>query len=130
MTRQAAERVTNRLHTELGDGLRTVVIVRPTGFDIHHLSDQLQREYSREQFAKVVDTFRLDQPEFSPGIEGEPVGGRQAVLHYHENAFVLQLPSSQEETILISVDPEVGRDLLGFIESCRELVRGEDVDPI
>lgn len=130
MARQAAERVTDRLVSELGDGLRTVVIVSPSGFDVHHLNEQLRREYSREQFAKVVDTFRLDQPLFSPGIEGEPVGERQAVLHYHENAFVLQLPCSEEDTILISVDPNVGRDLLSFIDSCRDLVLGKRAGPI
>lgn len=124
MVTQAANRVTEFLLDKVDDGLRTVVIVQPDGFEITYLNDALKREYAREEFADVVDTFRLDDPLWSPDIEQMPVGRRRAVLHYHANAFVLQFPCSDEETILISVTPEVGRDLLGFIDECRKLVQG------
>lgn len=125
MARHAAERVTERLVDEVGNGLRTVVVVRPTGHDVVYLDDGLKRVYTEETFGEVVDTFRLEEPFLSPGIDGRPVGERRAILHYHTNAFVLQFPFSDDETILISVDPDVGRDLLGFIETCRALVHGE-----
>lgn len=125
MVHEAARRVTEYLLDTVGDDLRTVTIVRPDDFDVTYLSDALKREYSAETFATVVDTFRLNQPLFSPDIEGAPVGERRAILHYHEHAFVLQFPFSATETILISVDRDVGRDLLGFIEDCRQLVRDD-----
>lgn len=122
MVQQAAEEVTEYLLDLIGDHLRAVVVVTADGFDIAHLDGDLQRRYSTTSFAEVVDTFRLDDPLFEPDIDGYPIGERRAVLHYHENAFVLQFPYSASETILISVTRDVGRDLLGFIEECRQLV--------
>lgn len=122
MVQQAAERVAEFLLDQVGDGLRTVLVVTPDGHRISYLHEPLQLDYSPETFEKVVDTFRLEQPFFSPNIEGTPVGEREAMVHYHQHAFVLQFPYSDTETILISVTREVGRDLLGFIERCREMV--------
>lgn len=125
MVERAAERMTDYLLEEVGDALRTVVIVKPNSIDITHLADRLQQEYTREIFFEVVDSFRLEDPLFSPDIEGHPIGQRRALVHYHEHAFVLQFPYSDAETILISVSTDVGQDLLGFIEHCRQLVRSE-----
>lgn len=126
MVREAARRLTEFLRETVGDGLRTVVIVQPDDYTIHHLRDDLRSRYNETTYQQVVDSFRLNDPFFSPGIEGSPVGTRHAVVHYHENAFVFQFPFSAEETILASVAPEVGQDLLGFIEECRRFVQTED----
>lgn len=126
MVEKAADRVTQFLLDELDEELRTVVIVMPESFDIHYLRRDLKGDYTGEGFAKVVDSFRLEDPLWNPEIDDLPVGRRHAVLHYHENAFVLQFPFSETETILISVTPEVGRDLLGFIDRCRRLVQVGD----
>lgn len=125
MVRQAAERVTDYLEDKIGEGLRTVVIVEPDDFEISYLDEALKRRYSQDSFSQVVDTFRLERPFLDPDIDDLPVGERRAIVHYHENAFVLQFPFSETETILISVTREVGRDLLGFIETCRQLVQEE-----
>lgn len=126
MVEQAAQRITDYLRNRVDDGLRTVVIVTDDGFNISYLSDALRREYSRETFGEVIDSFRLRNPLFNPGIEGKPIGERRAIVHYHENAFVIQLPYSEAASILISVNPDVGRDLLGFIEQCRKLVQSPE----
>lgn len=128
MPRRAAERVTQALLDQIGTGLRTVVIVTPDDFEPYYLSETLRDQYSKGTYANVVDAFRLETPMFSPEIDDFPIGERRAIVHYHENAFVIQFPFSETETILISVQPEVGRELLRFIEQCRELVRDDDPD--
>lgn len=70
----------------------------------------------------MVDTFRLEDPFLSPGIESRPVGERRGIVHYHENAFVIQFPVSASESILISLSPDAGRDLMDFLETCRQKV--------
>lgn len=123
MVARAAGRVTEFLLEQVGDALRTVVIVSIDDFEISYLREDLKQDYSEEAFTEVVDTFRLRQPFFAPSIDEFPVGERRAIVHYHENAFVLQIPFSDTRTVLISVTREVGRDLLGFIEECRKLVQ-------
>lgn len=126
MIETRAKQVADYLLDVVGDDLRTVVIVSPGDFDVTYLSADLQERYTMDAFAAVVETFRLEQPLFSPAIDDYPVGERRAIVHYHEHAFVLQFPVSETQTILISVTREVGRDLLGFIETCRQLVQEGD----
>lgn len=123
VTEAAARRVTKLLRERVGEGLRTVVTVGSDDFEVHYLRDDLAQEYSRETFAAVVDTFRLEQPQLSPGTGTLPVGERRAVVHYHEEAFVVQLPVAADESVLVSLTPDAGRDLLTFLETCRRLVQ-------
>lgn len=126
MVYDSAQRATEYVTDRVGDGLRTVVVVEEDGMEIEYLRDDLKREYSEESFADVVDTFRLEQPFMSPDLESRPVGERRAIVHYHENAFVLQFPLSPSESILISLTPESGRNLLSFIEKCHQLIHSEE----
>jgi hypothetical protein len=123
MVKETAKHLTEYVSDLVGDGLRTVVIVTEDDHNIHYLSDELQREYTNETYKAVVDTFRLDDPFLSDELAGTPVGERRALIDYHENACVIQLPFSESETVLISVSRDAGRDLIEFIESCRKIVR-------
>lgn len=122
MVGDAAQRLTEHVLEKAGDGLRTVIVVNKGGFEVSYLRDDLRETYSREGFAEVVDAFRLEQPFLSPGVQHQPVGERRGLVHYHENACIIQIPYSETETILISLSQEAGRDLVGFIESCRQVV--------
>jgi hypothetical protein len=120
---QTSKRLTRHLYDIVGDGLRTVVVVQHDDIDIEYLREDLEEEYTMEMFAEVVDEFRFEQPLKSPTVKGKPVGERQAVIHYHENAFVLQFPQSASETILVSLSRETGVRLLQFIENCRTILK-------
>lgn len=122
MVQETAQKLTKYLRNRLGDGLRTVVVVQGDGHEIHYLREDLERAYTTETFADVVDTFRFETPFMSPDIDSRPVGKRHAIVNYHENAFVLQFPFSESESLLVSLAPDTGRDLLDFIEQCRRLV--------
>lgn len=122
MAHAAAQRIAEYVHETVGDGLRTVVTITEDGLEIAYLRDDLQQQYRDDSYATVVEFFRLDQPFSSPDLEGNPIGERRAIVHHHENAFVIQLPVSETETILISLGCDAGRDLLSFIESCRQIV--------
>lgn len=123
MVEETAELLTEYVYDRVGDGLRTVVIVREDDYEITYLEDHLRQEYTKAEYTQVVDAFRLDDPFLSPGLSGKPVGERRALIDYHENACVIQFPYSATETILLSVSREAGQSLIEFIESCREIVR-------
>lgn len=124
MVDDAAQRLTEHVLEKAGDGLRTVIVVEESGFEVSYLREDLQETYTEREFAEVVDAFRLENPFLSPGLKHQPVGERRALVHYHENACIIQIPYSDTETILISLSREAGRDLVGFIESCRKVVGG------
>jgi len=124
MVEEIADLLTEYVYDLVGDGLRTVVIVRDNDHEIRYLKDDLQREYSKEATRRDCRNF---PPRKSVSIartgSSTPVGERRALIDYHENACVIQIPYSESETILISVSRDAGRDLIEFIESCREIVR-------
>ena len=123
MVEETAELLADYLYDRIGEGLRTVVIIRDDDYEIKYLNDALRQDYTKDTYTEVVDTFRLEEPFLSPGLSGQPIGERRALIDYHENACVIQFPYSEAETILLSVSREAGQDLIEFIESCREIVR-------
>ena len=125
MARTATERTAAFVRDRIGDGLRTVVLVTENDWETAYLRDDLKTVYDRRTYSEVVDAFRLQEGFMSPNIDGHPVGERRALVHYHESAFVLQFPFSETETILVSVTNDAGRDLMGFIETVRQVVEGE-----
>lgn len=125
MVDDAAERVSEFLRDRVGDGLRTIVVVTEDGWRMAYLREDLKAEYDREGYSAVVDTFRLEGQVLAPETEGLPVGERRALVHYHENAFVIQIPFSRTESLLISLNDSAGASLMGFIEAIRDVVGDE-----
>jgi len=123
MVEETADRLAEYVYNRVGDGLRTVVVVREDDYEIRYLRDDLKEEYTSDTYREVVDTFRLDDPFLSPELSSKPVGERRALIDYYENACVIQFPYSEEETLLISVSRDAGRALIEFVESCREVVQ-------
>lgn len=122
MAHEAARRVTEFLHERIGADLRTVVVIREDGHDIHYLREDLRERYDEKTYGDVVDAFRLEDPYMSPGVEDQPVGERRGIVHYHEHAFVVQFPVSDAESVLISLSRDSGQNLLEFLETCRRRV--------
>lgn len=122
MVREAAARVATNLRERLGDELRTVAVIRENGWETSYLREDLREKYDQETYAAVVDAVRLDRP--LPDTGSLPIGERRIVLQHHENALVLQFPVTETETILVSITPEAGRNLVEFIESCRRTIDG------
>jgi hypothetical protein len=122
MSSQIGEQLATHLRDHLGDGLRTVLLVHDDGVEITYIRDDLEEEYTAETFAEVVETFQLDRPFMSPDSPEVPVGERTAVVHAHENAFVLQFPYSESTTVVASLSQDLGSQLLQFIENCRKVI--------
>ncbi|MCO8266589.1 hypothetical protein NKF06_08325 [Haloferax sp. AB510] len=122
MVRDTARRLAEYLSRRIGDGLRTVVIADDDGYELEYLRDDLSEQYTKGTLTEVVSDLRVETPFATPGIDTHPIGERRAVVHYYENAFVLQFPFSEAERIIISIGTDAGTDLLQFIEDCRRIV--------
>lgn len=122
MVEDAAQHLTDFVLEKAGDGLRTVLIVHDSGYDVSYLRDDLEKTYTTEGFSQVVDAFRLENHFLDPELKHQPVGERRALVHYHQNACVIQIPYTSTETILVSISREAGRDLVSFIDACRRVV--------
>lgn len=124
MAKDVAKRLTEFVREQTGNGLRTIVILTDDGWEGVYLRDDLRKEYDYGSFDTAVEAFRNTQLD-TPGAAPLPLGDRRAAVFYHENAFVLQFPYSERETILVSITPEAGQNLLEFIENCHQIVLAE-----
>jgi len=88
-------------------------------WELRSLRDDPEREYDESTHGEVVEGFRLGESSPAPATGDRPVGERRAVVHYHENTFVLQFPLDGQRTVPASVTRDAGRELLGFVEDCR-----------
>ena len=118
VTSDSAVRLAEFAHRELGESLRTVVVVTEARFDPLYLREDLAETYTEETFSAVVQAFRA-VPDDS--LEGQsPLGERHSVVHYYENAFVFQFDTADRDSVLLSVQSDVGTGLGAFIDDCRD----------
>lgn len=128
MVAAAVDRIMDFLRERVGEALRTVVILQPDDWTGVYLRDDLREAYDEDTYEAVLDRFRAFSTDPTPDPIGE-IGERRALVHYHEEAFVVQLPFEDEASILVSVDADVGRELLTFIEQCREQLYADGAEP-
>lgn len=103
---------------QVGDSLRTVSVLYENDCEVVYLRKNLQGTYNPDQYKRVAGSFRIDIGEEIHRSGNSPVGNKNCIIHYHENAYVFQFPHDGCHSILLSVEPEVGSRLKSFIEGC------------
>jgi hypothetical protein len=120
MPHESTAELEDYAHNTVNEALRTIAILYEDGCEIVYLRDNLKGKYSKQEYYAVADTFR-EIPELKESkTEDAPLGSKQALVHYHEKAYVFQFPHEQCHSILLSVDPTVGSRLKSFITGCQE----------
>jgi len=120
MPQESAAELEDYAHSTVNEGLRTIAILYEDSCEVTYLRDDLKGKYSKQEYYAVADTFR-EIPELTESkTEGAPLGSKQALVHYHEKAYVFQFPHERCHSILLSVDPTVGSRLKTFINGCQK----------
>jgi|GEM_PF-2177718 len=113
----------------VGDGLRFVAVYDTRGGNAENLELAYAREDIRERYtpadlgglldyaAEVHDTI------VAAGENADMLGGAEASVYVFENAFVMQLIPEPDSGIIVSLDPEAGKNLAAFVTDCLEQVR-------
>ncbi|AJF26827.1 hypothetical protein SG26_14375 [Haloarcula sp. CBA1115] len=120
MPHESTAELEDYAHSTVDEALRTIAILYEDGCEVVYIRDNLKGKYSKEEYYAVADTFR-EIPELTESkTEDAPLGSKQSLVHYHEEAYVFQFPHEQCHSILLSVDPTVGSRLKSFITGCQE----------
>ncbi|MFB6125786.1 MAG: hypothetical protein ABEJ79_00590 [Halolamina sp.] len=118
-----ARRVAEFVGDQLGPALRNVAVYDPTEVEAVYVRDDLQDEYRREQFLRLVAAMRDVHREVMrvDAVDSE-LGAARANVQYFESAFAIQLVVVDDTDIVLAVEREAGRDLAAFVDDCRGLV--------
>lgn len=94
---------------EYSDGQVRLLYVRP----------DLQTDAFRKRAQEALEKA----PDRHPLVVDDEVGEWKADVEVHDHAIVIHLPTGSGRGILVSMDPEIARNLTNFVQECTEIVQ-------
>lgn len=120
MPRETSNRLVEFARDQIGNALRTVIVLYETDYEVIYLREDLDDSYTPTRFESAADSFRVD---LGHHVDGDTIiGTKQAVIHQHDDAFVFQFPHPGCHSVLMSVEPEVGSQLRSFVAECKQRI--------
>lgn len=120
MTEEDLEELTPYLKKTAGETLRGVVSYDGDEYDVRFIRDDLRERRVKSEVDKMID--RLRQESRSRERRSFPFGDINATVRSFEEAMVLHFPKTQERGIVVTLDPEIARQLNTFLGSCLERI--------
>lgn len=101
-----------------GDYLRGVVWYEGDEYEIRYIRDDLRTRLLKSEVDKMIDRLRRESR--SGERRSFPFGEVNGIVRSFEEAMVMHFPSTQGRGTVVTLDPEVARQLNTFIGSCLE----------
>ena len=112
------DQLTEYLKKEAGECLRGVVSYEGDEYDIQYIRNDLRTQRLKSEVDKMID--RLRQESRSAEHRAFPFGDVNGTVRSFKEAMVMHFPKTQGRGMVVTLDPEVARQLNTFIGSCLE----------
>lgn len=122
MDRDNVAELTPYLKQTAGDYLRGVVHYHGEEYDVRFIRDDLRTQRLKSDVDKMIDRLRRESR--SGERQSFPFGELNGTVRSFEDAMVMHFPSTQERGTVVTLDPEIARQLNTFIGSCLERTEG------
>lgn len=106
------------LEETAGEYLRGVVWYEDDEYEIHYIRDDLRTRRLRSEVDKMIDRLRRESR--SGERRSFSLGEVNGIVRSFEEAMVMHFPSTQGRGTVVTLEPEVARQLNTFIGSCLE----------
>lgn len=100
---------------EVGQSLRLVGHYTDAEIDLVYLRADLQQRYDEGDFQQTFAIHRQDKAAAAQQQSVIAAGNHHATLRIYDEAIVFNFAQTDEIGTVVSVTPEVGRDLLTFV---------------
>lgn len=111
------------LEERAGEGVRGAAHYEQDGLTFLYIREDLKNEAFRERARKIVSRARNRSPLIE---EGEGLGRRRAGLDLHEDAVLLHFILGKNSGLIVSLEPEIARQLRDFVEECNLALESPD----
>jgi len=126
---ERAARLAQYCADRVGDGLRFVAVYDTKGGNTEdptfvYAREDLQDRYDARDLGGLLDyAADVHGTIVAAGESADMLGEAEASVYVFENAFVMQLIPEPDSGIIVSLDPEAGKNLAAFVTDCLDLIR-------
>lgn len=118
MSIEASRALANFFKQEVGQSLRLVGHYTDDEIDLVYLRTDLQKRYDEADFQQTFAIHRQDKAAAAKQQSVISAGNHHATLRIYDEALVFNFVQTDDMGTIVSVAPEVGRDLLTFVTRC------------
>lgn len=119
MSKQASKRLVSFLEDRVGTPLRVVFHydTHSDEFEILYMRDDIAESYTREELGTHFESFRQDASIGDFQETALDTGNHHCSIRLFDDTLLFNFTLGERYNTIVSMDPEVGRDLLGFFTS-------------
>lgn len=112
------EKLDEYLRDRAGDAYRTAFRYDADGWELLYVREDLATHELHALLPNVVARVREAQAWVSEEEYGR-FGATTATMEIHETGVLLHLPDGERAGVLVSLDVEAARNLVGFVAECK-----------
>jgi len=110
------------LNNEAGDYLRGVAAYQSTDYEILYLRGDVRSERFEAEVDKMIE--RLRQESRTREQQSFPFDDLNGTVRSFSDGMVMHFPRTQERGMVVTLEPEVARQLNTFMARCRRRIEG------
>lgn len=108
----------DELQTEVGEALRTVATYDSGGYEIHHIRDDVDTEYSEEEIDAIYRQVEIEGMGYDYFEQLFHTGEFGHAVYGFETALMIQLPGGVFTGLFVTVDNDDDVDPDSIVRTC------------
>lgn len=117
MPEESATRLVEYLKKEAGEYLRGAIHYSADEYVTLFLRDDVAALYSAEKMEELAEYYRQETRNQS-SREPFDLGNNHCTVDFYDDAILFHFTQGDELGTVITLEPEAGRDIVGFITEC------------
>lgn len=119
MPKASANRLVGFLEEEAGVYLRGAIHYSNDGYESLYMRDDVDALYSDERMEELCAYYRR-QSKVQSSEEPFTLGSCHCNVSFYDDAILFHFSQGENVGTVVTLDPEAGRDIVGFITECLE----------
>ncbi|SFR36377.1 hypothetical protein SAMN04487947_0455 [Halogeometricum rufum] len=117
MPKESANRLVNYLEKQAGPYFRGAIHYSEDEYYVLYLRDDVDSLYSNEKMEELVQYYRKEN-QYQTSEEPFELGNNHCTVNFYDDAILFHFTQGDRLGTVITLEPEAGRDIVGFITEC------------
>lgn len=119
MPKESANRLVNYLEKQAGRYLRGAIHYSEDEYVTLYMRDDVDALYSDQKMDELTEYYR-EQNRYDSSEKPFDIGNNHCTVSFYDDALLFHFTQGDELGTVITLEPEAGRDIVGFITECLE----------